>query len=96
MINLQKCIKEWNSQADEYNQWEELDCDEKCEWCLKLANDQIIAINANKLARKILEKLWSPIFYNKYTIPGAYHISDGAIESITTTILQHLEDTYEM
>lgn len=33
----------WNAQADEYNQWDNLNCDEKCEWIIeqiKLSNGQ--------------------------------------------------------
>jgi hypothetical protein len=41
MITLRECIDAWNAQADEYNQWTELDDDERCEWCLKLANQRI-------------------------------------------------------
>ena len=32
---LQQCIDAWNSQADEYNQWSELDSDERCEWVIE-------------------------------------------------------------
>lgn len=31
---LQKYIDAWNAQADEYNQWSELDTDERCIWIL--------------------------------------------------------------
>lgn len=41
MITLRDCIDAWNAQADEYNQWSELDADERCEWCLKIANYQL-------------------------------------------------------
>jgi hypothetical protein len=34
---LQECISAWNAQADKFNQWPELDADERCEWCLKLS-----------------------------------------------------------
>lgn len=36
-MNLQQCVDAWNAQADEFNQWSELDADERCEWCLKMA-----------------------------------------------------------
>ena len=34
----QKAIEEWNKQADEYNQWNELGEDEKLEWFDKQAS----------------------------------------------------------
>lgn len=37
MLTLQQCIEAWNAQADEYNQWPELDADERCEWCLEMS-----------------------------------------------------------
>jgi len=40
MITLKNCIDAWNSQADRFNQWDELDADERCEWCLKLAQPE--------------------------------------------------------
>lgn len=40
MPTLQECIEAWNEQADEHNQWSELDADERCNWCLHFANTQ--------------------------------------------------------
>ena len=27
-------VERWNAQADQYNQWDTLDSDERCEWCI--------------------------------------------------------------
>jgi hypothetical protein len=43
MLNLQECIDAWNVEADGGNQWDDLDTDEKCEWCLGRANQIIKA-----------------------------------------------------
>ena len=34
--DLRHCIDLWNAQADEYNQWDALDADERCEWCIRV------------------------------------------------------------
>lgn len=38
MITVEDCKKAWNEQADEFNQWDALDADERCEWCIKMAS----------------------------------------------------------
>ena len=48
MLTLQECIDAWNAEADENNQWDELDADERCEWCLGMANQ---IIKAQKVAQ---------------------------------------------
>ena len=40
MITLQDCIDAWNKQADGYNQWHELDCDEKLDWVIIYCNQR--------------------------------------------------------
>jgi len=49
MITLQQCINAWNAQADKYNQWSELDADERCKWCLKMSQPG----GVNKVLAKI-------------------------------------------
>lgn len=43
MKTLQQCIDAWNAQADEYNHWDELSADEKCEWCITCCANHAIA-----------------------------------------------------
>lgn len=35
---LQQCIDAWNAQADGWNQWHELDWEERCEWVIECMN----------------------------------------------------------
>lgn len=40
MMTLKECIHAWNLQADDYNQWESMDCDEKLEWVVAKCNER--------------------------------------------------------
>lgn len=45
-MTLDELIEAWNNQADEYNQWDELDCDERVEFALsQLMPEQSIKDN---------------------------------------------------
>jgi len=45
-MNIEYFKNLWNKEADEFNQWDQLDCNEKCEWI----------IESYELTRKELEK----------------------------------------
>lgn len=43
---IENVIKAWNAQADEYNQWDSLDADERVNFTLQKANNEIERLNA--------------------------------------------------
>lgn len=70
-MDVNQCAHAWNEQADEYNQWDSLDADERCEWVIEAFRKDILVLvgrlygeDPDTLApetRKVMDQ-WVPEF----------------------------------
>lgn len=45
-MRIDDVIASWNDNADEFNQWDSLDADERVEFAIQKANEEIARLNA--------------------------------------------------
>lgn len=82
-MRIDDVIKAWDTQADEYNQWDALDADERVNFTLQQANNEIDLLRAELENARELVIEWgayaSEYFQEKYDLAGDIARLDAAL-----------------